>query len=384
MDVYCGDCLDVLRGMPAGLVDAVVTDPPAGISFMGKGWDSSKGGRTSWVAWLAERLAECLRVTKSGGHAFVWALPRTSHWTATAIEDAGWVIEDRVAHIFGTGFPKHKSKLKPAVEDWWLATKPGGAKWLGVDACRIEGASVQCTRSNSFGVINDDGWKESNKVFESHPSGRWPTNLVLSHHPECKPNGVRRVRGSGSIKGTESSRLTKHTCGNWDTRYPFQAYADADGTETVEAFDCHPDCPVAMVDEQSGESVSRDNVRHNHKFKSVAKGREKERDSFGHADFGGASRYFPRFLYCPKASRKDRGEGNIHPTVKSFDLMRWLCKLVTPPGGTVLDPFAGSGSTGFAAESEGFGAILIEQSEQYVSIIRARQSAVAAETPLFM
>jgi DNA modification methylase len=105
-EVLQGDCLEILRGLSDNSVDAMVTDPPAGISFMGKEWDKDKGGRDQWIAWMSSVMAECLRVTKPGGHALVWALPRTSHWTATAIEDAGWEIRDVVTHLQGQGFPK--------------------------------------------------------------------------------------------------------------------------------------------------------------------------------------------------------------------------------------------------------------------------------------
>src|SRR5690606_15080290 len=104
--LYHGDCLEVLRSLPDESVHAVVTDPPAGISFMGKEWDGAKGGREQWSAWLAEVMREAYRVTKPGGHALVWALPRTSHWTACGLEDAGWEIRDKIVHLFGTGFPK--------------------------------------------------------------------------------------------------------------------------------------------------------------------------------------------------------------------------------------------------------------------------------------
>lgn len=101
-----GDCLDVLRRLPADCIGAMVTDPPAGIGFMGKTWDKDHGGRTEWIAWLRSIMQECLRVLKPGAHALVWAIPRTSHWTATAIEEAGFEIRDVVTHHFGTGFPK--------------------------------------------------------------------------------------------------------------------------------------------------------------------------------------------------------------------------------------------------------------------------------------
>ncbi len=101
-----GDCLELLRTLPDASVDAVVTDPPAGIAFMGREWDHDKGGRRQWIAWLSEVMGECLRVLKPGGHAVVWSLPRTSHWTATALEDAGFDIRDCLLHVFGSGFPK--------------------------------------------------------------------------------------------------------------------------------------------------------------------------------------------------------------------------------------------------------------------------------------
>ena len=101
-----GDCREVMRSMSEDSVDAIVTDPPAGIGFMGREWDSDKGGRDKWIAWLANIMRECLRVLKPGGHAVVWALPRTSHWTGMAIEDAGFTIRDVITHNFGSGFPK--------------------------------------------------------------------------------------------------------------------------------------------------------------------------------------------------------------------------------------------------------------------------------------
>jgi len=86
-----GDCLQLLRGLPTNYVDSLVTDPPAGISFMGKSWDSDKGGREQWIAWMKEVMRECLRVMKPGSHGLVWAIPRTSHWTGTALEQAGFI-----------------------------------------------------------------------------------------------------------------------------------------------------------------------------------------------------------------------------------------------------------------------------------------------------
>jgi hypothetical protein len=198
-----GDCITLMQALPDACVDAVVTDPPAGIAFMSKGWDHDRGGRAQWIAWLAERMAEALRVLKPGGHALVWALPRTSHWTGTALEDAGFEVRDRVAHVVGSGFPKsvNVSKaidklagaerevigpgarhggglnliygegmgdgakppitapatedakrwdgwgtaLKPAVEDWWLVRKP------------IRGSIARNVLEYGTGALNIDG-----------------------------------------------------------------------------------------------------------------------------------------------------------------------------------------------------------------------------------
>jgi len=104
--VIQGDCIEVMKTMPDNSVDTIITDPPAGISFMGKSWDSNKGGRDKWIEWLTEVMRECYRVAKPGSTALVWAIPRTSHWTATAIENAGWQVKDIIMHIFGSGFPK--------------------------------------------------------------------------------------------------------------------------------------------------------------------------------------------------------------------------------------------------------------------------------------
>lgn len=104
--IYGGDCLEILKTLDDNSVDSLVTDPPAGISFMGKEWDDDKGGRDAWIKWMSEVMRECLRVLKPGAHGFVWALPRTSHWTATALEDAGFEVRDVVTHLFGSGFPK--------------------------------------------------------------------------------------------------------------------------------------------------------------------------------------------------------------------------------------------------------------------------------------
>jgi site-specific DNA-methyltransferase (adenine-specific) len=238
--VIHGDCLEVMKQMPDGCVDAVVTDPPAGISFMGKDWDHHKGGRNQWIAWMITIASECLRVVKPGGHAFVWSLPRTSHWTATAWEDAGFDLKDRVAHVFATGFPKslsvgkaidkaagterqvvgkrtdraakprrdirggnlvggHKpaidlsditapateaakdwegwgTAVKPAVQDWWLLRKPLSEKNVAENVLKHGTGALNIDECRIPGLKGSGVWGSSNKHCQ--------TGRTLNQSPE--------------------------------------------------------------------------------------------------------------------------------------------------------------------------------------------------------
>ena len=142
-----GDALDVLRGLPDNCVDSIVTDPPAGISFMASDWDGDKGGRDSWIAWLQEISTECMRVLKPGGHALVWSFPRTSHWTATALENAGLEIRDSIHHVFGSGFP-HALDVSKAID------KAAGAKREVIGKYRVGGNALTplSEKGGTYGV----------------------------------------------------------------------------------------------------------------------------------------------------------------------------------------------------------------------------------------
>ncbi len=332
--------------------------------------------------WLSDRLAEALRVAKPGAHLLCWAIPRTSHWTGTAIEDAGWVIEDVITHIFGTGFPKHKSKLKPGAEHWILATKPGGAKWLNVDGCRI-GTTVETwpsSRSYAPGQMQP-GHNGKTEQTGPAPAGRWPANICLSHSPGCVEVGTRLVKtgmGFRNVTDEQSKRATFPVACNGEDR----GYADPDGRETVAEWRCVENCPVRLLDEQAGERKSggKSGTHYNCKAETnIYGGGLNEQTSPLYSDSGNASRFF----YVAKASKADRGEGNKHPTCKNTNLMSWLARLVCPPGGTVFDPFMGSGSTGVASIREGFGFIGIEQEAEYFATAKRRLKAAQAKEPLF-
>lgn len=458
-------CLDLLRTMPDACVDSVVTDPPAGIKFMGAEWDSNKGGRDRWIAWLTEIFVEIRRVAKPGAHAIVWALPKTAHWTTTAIENAGWEIRDVAVHLFGQGMPKSlnvskaidkaagakrpvvgsrvltgnaavstKDKggtygvqvgtapakivdvtapatddakrwdgwgtgLKPASEHWILARAPiakrsvvanvlaYGTGAINIDACRISGPDDG--HSHWSGDDATDGGSQpgydggftaggSKAPLGRWPGRRWPGNVTMEHTSACVLMGTKKVRTGTAHRGNAGGL----NFGS-DTKKPQledMTYADADGMETIEAWECSPDCPVRLLDEQSGECPGMTGGG----IHSIGYGRgmfgsiDSTRTARG--DSGGASRFF--YVAKPSTNEKERGcdhlkeseddRGNTHTTVKSVELMRWHCKLVTPPQGVVLDPFLGSGTTAIAALADGFRCIGIEQDAEYVAIARGR------------
>ncbi|RKO74363.1 site-specific DNA-methyltransferase [Pectobacterium parmentieri] len=404
--LHHGDCLAVLRSMPDNSVDSIVTDPPYGLRFMSKKWDYDVPSVEIWT--------ECLRVLKPGGHLLSFAGTRTQHRMCCRIEDAGFEIRDMIAWVYGSGFPKsldvskaidkaagvtretvgfdekklrpnrinrglvnsaggsgyhadngatvtapttHEAKqwhgwgtaLKPALEPITVARKPfkgtvaanvlaHGTGALNIDGCRVgmEGSRTNSSKPRAERNGFNKGFVDGTETIV-RDQGRWPANLihdgsdeVLSAFPEAKGQ-------QGALTGNElSGEMGSANCyGKMDRRH------------------------------ESTPRIEDD--------KSAA-----------------------RFFYCAKISRKDRNEGlsdpgpqfqhgatlrkventattgNNHPTVKPTELMAYLCRLVTPPGGVVLDPFMGSGSTGKAAMLEGFQFIGIERESEYVEIARAR------------
>lgn len=386
-----GDSCVVVPTLPAACVNAVVTDPPSGISFMGAAWDHHKGGRAQWVAWLAAILAASRVACVNGARLVSWAMPRTSHWTGCAIEDAGWIIETKGVHLFGTGWPKGKSQLKPAAEDWWFA-RTGASLPLNVDACRV-GADGG-TRKGTFPKGPSRGTYGAGIngacEIESIGAGRYPPNTLLTHAMECERVGVRKVASSSRFEG--GAPRVGNVYGGDNRERPAAGYADPDGTETVDDWRCVEGCPVRVLGEQSGESASSDRPRFNSaRPVTASKGAEAAHITSGFSDEGTAARFFPQFqhapeevpfLYCAKPSSAEKRAGLSdddarHPTVKPVDLMRWLIRLATKPGDVVLDPFCGSATTGVAALIEGRRFIGIERApddgeQAFAPIARAR------------
>ena len=343
------DCRHGLAMLPDNSVDAIVCDPPYGLRFMGKKWDYDVPGVDIWV--------ECLRVLKPGGHLLAFAGTRTQHRMAVRIEDAGFEIRDMIAWVYGSGYPKHRSSLKPALEPITMARKPAKvATLLNIDACRVGDEVLPAHESGHNALMGGlYGKSETGGVITPERIGRYPANLihdgsdeVLAHFPDSAGSG-------GSVPNVKIS-----------------GYGDgAVGTGSAEYL--------------GGERTKVD------------------------CGTGSAARFF----YCAKSSKRDRNEGldhfpavqtnfaagtglskngdgspqnqdptakNPHPTVKPTELMRYLCRLVTPPGGLIVDPFAGSGSTGKAAILEGFQFIGFELDPQYTAIANARLEAARNAT----
>lgn len=378
-EIKHGDCLEVMRGMADNSVDAIVTDPPYGLSFMGKKWDYDVPSVEVW--------AECLRVLKPGGHLLAFAGTRTQHRMAVRIEDAGFEIRDMIAWVYGSGFPKSLDVSK-AID------KAAGAQ-------REVIGNYEVTRDLSGGSWADLHGKPNGAVLHditapATDAARQWQGFGTSLKPALEPVTVARK----PLVGTVAENVLAHGTGalNIDgCRVPVDPEADAaqlrtmsrsqrDGDDGWGMSTVSGDTPqVVRSDGRWPANLIHDGgeevlacfpdtkggvaVRRNSGGNTFGGDKPKpQMDDIGYGDSGSAARFF----YCAKASKRDRDEGNNHPTVKPTDLMRYLCRLVTPPGGTVLDPFMGSGSTGKAAKLEGLNFIGIEREAEYVAIAEAR------------
>ena len=313
MEVVNAECAAYMRGMEASSVDAIVTDPPYGLSFMGKCWDGEAPREECW--------SEALRVSKPGAHLMCFGGTRTFHRAAYAIEDAGWEIRDCVMWVYGTGFPKSTDVgravmkaggSKDEVEAWtgWgTCLKPA---WEPVIVARkpLEGTVAANVLSHRTGALNIDACRVPCRTAGMR--GRFPANLAHDGSPEVLGLFPQSRGQQGALRGTEPSRTGKYGIyGRFkEGRVP-----------------CEP-----------------------------------------RGDAGSAARFF----YCAKASRRERGEGNDHPTVKPLALMEWLVKMVTCEGQLVLDPFAGSGTTMLACANLRRRCIGVELDPHYCEIIRSR------------
>lgn len=382
MLIINGDCIEEMRKLDDNSVDSIVTDPPYELGFMGKSWDSTG------IAYNIDVWREALRVLKPGGHMLAFGGTRTYHRMVCAIEDAGFEIRDQMQWLYGGGMPKSMD-ISKAID-----------KKLGV-----QGEVIGERRFGKTSTGQASGWHTNNiaqtgkqAVFapasdEATQWSGWGTALKPANEPIVvarKPLSEKTVadnvmrwgtgginidkgriyrdpndRSGWSITGSKESDNRAMSGKNYE-RIP-KPDNDKGRFPANVLFD---ESAAAILDEQSGTLKSGSNCTR------TKTGTFLEHGGLGKAgdmqttygDSGGASRFF----YCSKASKKERGDGNVHPTVKPLKLMEYLVTLVTPPNGVVLDPFAGSGTTGIAAKNKGFGFVGIEQNDDYCEIARRR------------
>jgi hypothetical protein len=376
--IHHGDCLDVLRAMDGDSVDAVVTDPPYGLSFMGKRWDYDVPSQEIW--------AECLRVLKPGGHLLAFAGTRTQHRMAVRIEDAGFEIRDMIAWVYGSGFPKSLDVSKAidnaaGAEREVVGANPNhrAVSGVGYDGVYAGGntGSRDITAPATDAAREWQGWGTALKpALEPITVARKPLIGTVAENVLAHGTGGLNIDGCrvGIAPDDDIHAKNPHTVGTIGAN---GIYGSGKATEYAVPAGRWP---ANLIHDGSDEVTGLFPVAGGGFGKRGAsaayeggRGFAGDMREVGYGDTGSAARFF----YVAKASKRDRDEGNGHPTVKPTDLMRYLCRLVTPPGGLVLDPFAGSGSTGKAAVLEGFRFVGIEREAEYVEIARARIDAVA-------
>ena len=423
VQVLHGDCRSELELLPDNSVDSIVTDPPYELGFMGKSWDASG------IAYDQRVWVQCLRVLKPGGHMLAFSGSRTYHRMVCAIEDAGFQIRDQIMWVYGSGFPKslNVSKSIEGLLTTGSANKTAFKHLAGEQVDRGDWGIAKQQFTHGQRDTNYDETASATRLGKLEPTTAeakewdgWGTALKPAHEPIVlarKPldgtvannilthgvgginiDGCRVGRADGDDSsagnrtatfGTQDTLSGGDGSGGWSQneqgRFPANFIHDG-SDEVLQLF----------PDTKGGTWNTTKGARHfNNDGEPTGYATSKSDSSVGSA---------ARFFYCAKANKKDRNEGldgfkpkreadrivddgvggdnprnrsntaklNHHPTVKPTDLMRYLCRLITPPNGTVLDPFTGSGSTGKAAVLEGFNFIGIEQSAEYVEIAKAR------------
>jgi site-specific DNA-methyltransferase (adenine-specific) len=458
VDLRLGDCLEVLKTIPDNSIDSVVTDPPYGLGFMGKEWDTfdknqfgnipdecsdenvyNKKGFKTLPRYNTDGLyqfandwgKECFRVLKPGGHLLSFAGSRTYHKICMGIEDAGFEIRDQIMWIYGSGFPKSHNIGKA------IQKQSGDVKVIGTK--QGAGTTGKSYISNNEEYVDGDKGvfkKEYDDIEINNDWEGWGTALKPAHEPIVmarKPLTEKSIAenvlkyGTGGIN-IDGSRIEFEDTQNAATNPKFRKEnnykmpepgQESNGavsfTSSKNEYDTSGRFPANIIfdeeagqllDEQSGISKSGKPKGQGSKSGGIWTKSTGEPAGPEYGDKGGASRFF----YCPKAAKKDRNEGldefekkvtmrddgqpygmntnqfrpdgserkpvepksNHHPTVKPTDLMRYLINLITPPNGTTLDPFMGSGSTGKAAVRCGVNFIGIEKEQEYMDIASAR------------
>lgn len=390
--LHLGDCRTVLAGMAPASVDAIVTDPPYELGFMGKAWDSAG------IAYDPEVWAQALRVLKPGGHLLAFGGTRTWHRLAVAIEDAGFEIRDSLMWLYGSGFPKSLDVSKAidkaagaereVIRPRLYEMTDGGGYSGNLNTSKPRSESAEITAPATDAARQWEGWGTALKpAWEPIVLARKPLVGTVARNVLEHGTGALNIDGC-RVAATEA--LVRPSIQRMDNAVLGKGLGAGTQVEPAGRWPANvildPEAG-ALLDEQSGVSKSPPvgsvtNTKPRKSGSMAGPLRNAVPQENGYGDSGGASRFF----YCAKASKRDRNYGlpegakNDHPTVKPSSLMRYLVRLITPPGGIVLDPFMGSGSTGIAAVLEGFEFVGIDQDEHYLTdLAEPRIAAAEAE-----
>ena len=335
-EIFNCDCIEGMRELSADSVDAIVTDPPYGLNFMGKDWDHGVPGEQFW--------SEALRVAKPGAYLLSFGGTRTYHRLACAIEDSGWEIRDCLGWLYGSGFPKSQNVSKQIEKQAGVRGDDGHA-------------------FNVAGDYNNRDLKPPNRNYATTPLTMAAAKQWQGWGTGLKPAWEPIIMARKPLDGTVAHNVMTYGTGAIDIE------ACRVGTDTIvtQGGDKFPgvygEYNTCEVSQHKGRFPA--NIIHDGSDEATA-------------PMGDASRFF----YCAKASKKDRGEGNNHPTVKPQSLLRYLIRLVTHEGAVVLDPFLGSGSTAVAAMVTGRHYLGYEILPEYFDIARARLDAAKKEDTL--
>jgi site-specific DNA-methyltransferase (adenine-specific) len=414
IDLRNGDCIEQMRQLPANSVDSIVTDPPYELGFMGKSWDSTG------IAYSVKMWDEALRVLKPGGHLLAFSGSRTYHRMAVAIEDAGFEIRDQIMWVYGSGFPKSLDVEKAINKTAGVKYKAQPASGVGFMNSTDDGYNTTLNQLVQVGESTDKakqwaGWGTALKpahepiVLARKPLiGTVATNVIIHGTGALNIDGSRVDYANEKEKDKAIAMQSKPSLdirGNAFNQQDLQNIENVRGDYSQGRWPANfihdgSDQVVELFPDTGGGSFQKSSrKRKGFKLTGSQENVQEANAPDNYGDSGSAARFF----YCAKASKKDRNEGldgmplkpggsnakgytadvakgldrnrpvaNHHPTVKPTELMRYLVRLVTPPNGTVLDPFMGSGSTGKAAVLEGFSFIGIDQSADYLEIATAR------------
>jgi site-specific DNA-methyltransferase (adenine-specific) len=381
-----GDNRETLKTIPDNSIDAIVTDPPYGIDFLGKAWDANTGA--------LETYQECLRVLKPGGHILAFSAARTYHHLAITLEQAGFEIRDQIMWIYSSGFPKSQD-IGKSIE---RSEKKRADNALGIKRSKIEsGPKTNCPKCNkTLNGTNQNTCAEQQCDLRDalapadNDWAGWGTQLKPAHEPIALARKPMKTSIAQNCQKWGTGALNIDA-----TRIPYDGPTDKPVPHGGKARQ-HKDSPGWMADNTGYGIIENPEINPIGRFPSNVVGEILQED-------------YQKYFYCPKVSRKERhighdmpppmfgdkqgayddngqryaveldkrtgNVGNNHPTVKPVELMKYLIKLVTPPGGTVLDPFNGSGSTGMAAVELGHPYIGCELDPAYVEIAEKRIAA---------